>query len=552
MQTQVQEVLVPAAPFVHDPLQDPENSIRLFRLDSNQPDGVLGLSLEVYLVSDLESKNPYYALSYEWGNRAIEKPIFLNGRRYLIYGNLHEFLKQLRRRSFTHKLFWADAICINQDDVIERNAQVQHMARTYKQAQASLVWLGPGSPSSDRIFDLCNDDGEFTRWEKQIFPNDRKKVVAIVNDTRRINDVVSIFLRPYWSRLWVIQELLLAPEKRAFCGDRSIGFLALRKLHDIANRVREQRSSYIRMHNLEWEFNHCSTIMAHLSPSQSRAKDLYSLVSDFRHAKCADVHDRIYGLLCIIEESQLAGLRVDYALPLSVLYLRLLNSMGPAFRMKIARGVLEALQLDRTITRLDHQRLWEIGYGAEFRSFRVPIKLEPIGMLGSRTPSDYTRYASIEFTSEMAKRGLPENVIWIFQTSRPHEIVPSRGPVVYAVEKLPVRDHVYWVPDSRLVVLERKSDAGMVVQLGSISIGYGVCEPTAQIHDDMLGRISERLFDRNKLLQINLQEGDSPYEGLYFDATLPVFTWLLDSCKLEDPLTNSKPTFKSNILEIEL
>lgn len=53
--------------------------------------------------------------------------------------------------------FFADAICINQDDIPERNAQVQCMGDLYAQAEEVLVWLGPGTAESDFIFDICSD-----------------------------------------------------------------------------------------------------------------------------------------------------------------------------------------------------------------------------------------------------------------------------------------------------------------------------------------------------------------------------------------------------------
>ena len=39
-------------------------------------------------------------------------------------------------------LIWIDAICINQEDLLERNAQVTLMFRIYGSAQQALVWLG--------------------------------------------------------------------------------------------------------------------------------------------------------------------------------------------------------------------------------------------------------------------------------------------------------------------------------------------------------------------------------------------------------------------------
>jgi hypothetical protein len=46
------------------------------------------------------------------------------------------------------KYFWIDAICINQDDIPERNSQVQMMGDIYTNATFVMIWLGPGFDES--------------------------------------------------------------------------------------------------------------------------------------------------------------------------------------------------------------------------------------------------------------------------------------------------------------------------------------------------------------------------------------------------------------------
>jgi hypothetical protein len=49
---------------------------------------------------------------------------------------------------------WVNAICINQDDVRERNDQVSLMDDIYGKAQQKLVWLGPDVNDSDHGLSL--------------------------------------------------------------------------------------------------------------------------------------------------------------------------------------------------------------------------------------------------------------------------------------------------------------------------------------------------------------------------------------------------------------
>jgi hypothetical protein len=40
------------------------------------------------------------------------------------------------------ELLWADAICINQMDPVEKASQILHMGEIYSQAHRVVVWLG--------------------------------------------------------------------------------------------------------------------------------------------------------------------------------------------------------------------------------------------------------------------------------------------------------------------------------------------------------------------------------------------------------------------------
>jgi hypothetical protein len=57
----------------------------------------------------------------------------------------------------TDRALWMDALCINQEDVIERNQQVYLMGSIYSQAREVLVWLGPEKDNSDLAMDLFEE-----------------------------------------------------------------------------------------------------------------------------------------------------------------------------------------------------------------------------------------------------------------------------------------------------------------------------------------------------------------------------------------------------------
>ncbi|RMJ16109.1 hypothetical protein CDV36_004223 [Fusarium kuroshium] len=96
----------------------------------------------------------YEALSYVWGSPEKTQSIFTPTGCVPVTENLHAALSRLRDGSLP-RIVWADAVCINQDDMEERDRQVKAMAKIYAKASRVIVWLeetpagGHGDAPSD-------------------------------------------------------------------------------------------------------------------------------------------------------------------------------------------------------------------------------------------------------------------------------------------------------------------------------------------------------------------------------------------------------------------
>ncbi|KAK5688832.1 hypothetical protein LTS10_000810 [Elasticomyces elasticus] len=128
--------------------------IRLLQLYPLLDDGELSCSLAVF---DQAAIPRYNCLSYTWGPHLLnmsenalqtldDGTLLCNGRCIPIAHNLSTALaalarEQLTEGSVTH--YWVDAISINQADVTERNSQVGQMHRIFREAYATIAWLGP-------------------------------------------------------------------------------------------------------------------------------------------------------------------------------------------------------------------------------------------------------------------------------------------------------------------------------------------------------------------------------------------------------------------------
>ncbi|KAF2678226.1 hypothetical protein K458DRAFT_317333, partial [Lentithecium fluviatile CBS 122367] len=87
-------------------------------------------------------KEKYVALSYTWGDQSNPASLELNGSYTLPIGrNLAAALKHARLKD-SFCVLWVDALCIDQNDEVEKSRQVQRMPTIYEAATMTLIWLG--------------------------------------------------------------------------------------------------------------------------------------------------------------------------------------------------------------------------------------------------------------------------------------------------------------------------------------------------------------------------------------------------------------------------
>jgi hypothetical protein len=122
------------------------HTIRLIRLEPGDGKQV-ACSLEHV---SLDNNPDYEAISYCWGKEQPSIPILCDGATLMVTRNLHDALHNFRCQNHNMRL-WADAICINQADILEKNEQVPLMGSIYGQAQHVRVWLGPDEKETPKV-----------------------------------------------------------------------------------------------------------------------------------------------------------------------------------------------------------------------------------------------------------------------------------------------------------------------------------------------------------------------------------------------------------------
>lgn len=163
------------------------------------------------------------ALSYVWGSVEKTEAIICDGRTMLVTPNCAAAMRHLRKKQ-SPKALWIDAICINQDSLVERNHQVSLMGEIYKAAHHVFLWLGAGSADIDHAVGnlqrLCSLGHS---WGK----NNLVRVILFrkfKGDAGNVVALKSIMRHAWWSRMWTFQEFVLAKRPILVVGTHQIAW----------------------------------------------------------------------------------------------------------------------------------------------------------------------------------------------------------------------------------------------------------------------------------------------------------------------------------------
>ncbi|KAK4212080.1 heterokaryon incompatibility protein-domain-containing protein [Rhypophila decipiens] len=124
--------------------------------------------------------------------------------------------RDLRHRRHKSRTLWIDAICINQNDVTEKNIQLPLMGRIYSESTRVVAYLGAESGDSTRTTCCLHQDlpRETLDFLSKFSSRGRKeRLLALVQAYRRY---LAFEALPYWSRMWTFQEFFL-PKNEPVC-----------------------------------------------------------------------------------------------------------------------------------------------------------------------------------------------------------------------------------------------------------------------------------------------------------------------------------------------
>jgi hypothetical protein len=168
---------------------------------------------------------PYIALSYTWGDPRDVVPLQVGGTTMMVTRNLRDALIAIRSEPLISSFpVWADAVCINQNDIKERNNEVKKMLEVYRRASRVIIWLGY-VPTTWNFFGM-KATGDVNKIVPRLLMR-RSADPEVIRPEECTNDeiltIVAILDRPYWKRIWILQELVMADyENTLFFWARSL------------------------------------------------------------------------------------------------------------------------------------------------------------------------------------------------------------------------------------------------------------------------------------------------------------------------------------------
>lgn len=313
-------------------------SIRILHLNPGCGDEAVSCIIETV---DLRDEPKYEALSYEWGSIEKNETVFVDWIYTLnITRSLHDALRDIRHEDATmgSRTIWADALSINQENIEEREQQVNIMGDIYRSATGVLTYIGPEADNSALGIEFAYELLQY--WGRHVHqaPDPRLHTAAEIvdlglpsSDHPKWEALRKLITRGWVGRCWCAQEFVLNKNCMMICGrrpfkdvstlplivtlvfERCLPSFTLPSTSEDPNSLRECLTSFQGMRR------------AHIE--ERRAFGLLSLLEMCHNLKATDPRDKVYSLLGLAMDSEALSIRADYTFTVTELYTRVATAI---------------------------------------------------------------------------------------------------------------------------------------------------------------------------------------------------------------------------------
>ena len=248
-------------------------------------------------VDNLGDPAAYEGLCYVLGTSESTSEIFVNGQSISVNSNLALALDDLRYID-RPRCLWVDALCINPENVEERDSQVPLLAPILLQARGVCIWLGLGNHETRRAFSYWYSTFKISDYDDV----ERADMIKLLVDT-----LYELFVRAWFPR-GAVQAICLARHTTIHCGRDSIPWKAFLDTVSVlvADPFVMAHQSEKRCFNVIMLSEFVSNIensIRWLDDGQiERKSSLESLLMSFSWLETTCAHDSIYSILSLASD----------------------------------------------------------------------------------------------------------------------------------------------------------------------------------------------------------------------------------------------------------
>lgn len=311
--------------FEYSPVNSLAGEIRLLRLKK----GLFRSDIVEcdIITTSLGRGQEFQALSYRWGSGKMDV-MLCNGKKLYIYPSLSAALKTFRESPMLRdQLLWSDAVSIDQSNQTEVSEQILLMRRIYTEATGVFVHLGLAERQISMGLDLMHRLATLQRHLTH--PEEYGAIsiedVALPSEQHPCwTEYFTLFLSPWVSRTWILQEIALAKKAALGIGRYVVswevfeGSFHLLKEHGFLERMGKGRDglmlgvlNFVRLQEIK-----------HIARSPDNSS-LMKVLRATRNFQVTDPRDKVVGVLGMIGDLP-TGLRAvsDRSLTIAQVYHR--------------------------------------------------------------------------------------------------------------------------------------------------------------------------------------------------------------------------------------
>ncbi|CAK7246297.1 MAG: hypothetical protein STHCBS139747_007924 [Sporothrix thermara] len=200
------------------------------------------------------------------------------------------------------------------------------MRRIYERALNTVIWLGEASATSARGLGLLHDLASRLQFDTPCSgPADFRALGMPPADSLSWVGLWDVLTRPWFKRVWVIQEISASRDAWVFCGS---DYISWERVDFTCNHFRGQGiNGWLRrqfagdnpddnddddddtdVFGTTVELSHIRLIYQ----TRNEGHSLFDVLVQSRASLCSDARDKVYGVLSLCSEDEAASVPVSY------------------------------------------------------------------------------------------------------------------------------------------------------------------------------------------------------------------------------------------------